>query len=92
MMLTTSNHRGQVFQLEAKMDTGADLNFMNAAAARGHQIDYDIMEGPEMPSATVGSGGHVSPDGIATVKYTAGVHQKTYTEDFYISEGVPHDV
>ena len=53
-MLTTSNHRGEVFQLEAKMDTGADLNFMNEAAARGHQIDYDLMEGPEMPSATVG--------------------------------------
>ena len=26
------------------------------------------------------------------MKYTAGVHQKTYTEDFYVSEGIPHDV
>jgi hypothetical protein len=91
-MLKTHNNLGQMFTLEAKMDTGSDLNWMNEDAAVGHQISYDLVEGPDLPTAKVGSGQSVSPDGIATITYTAGANPKTYNEEFYVKEGIPHDM
>ena len=109
MMLQTSNDQGEMFSLEAKMDTGSDYNWINEDTAQHHDINWDVskvlgypslphtnivqvMEGPEMPNFTTGTGASMAPDGIATIKYTAGVHNRSYVEDFYVRDGIPHDM
>ena len=42
MMLQTSNDQGEMFSLEAKMDTGSDFNWMNEETAQHHEINWDV--------------------------------------------------
>ncbi|MCJ1276614.1 hypothetical protein MMC21_004420 [Puttea exsequens] len=91
--LKAEDATGGTIYLKAKLDSGADDNFMSFDIYQVTGLDFTPYEGPEgPPSFTTGGGEETEPIGTVKLAYTAGVKPQRFVETFQVLEGLPHDV
>ena len=73
------------------MDTGSDANWINEEACEIHGLEIEEA-GSDAPTFTVGSGENIGVEGQVHMRYRAGNPTKPYSEQFYVKEGLPHDI
>lgn len=91
--LKAQDANGGIVYMKAKLDSGADDNFMSWDMYEITGLDFTPYEGPEgAPTFTTGSGAGTSPIGTVQLAYTAGKKAQRFVETFEVLEGLPHDV
>ena len=92
--ITSATPEGVVFELEGKLDTGADLNCISEDAVDRYGMTTTTEEDEEgdTPNFKVGSGEEVPATGVVRLKYTAGKSNAFYLEKFHVVPGLPHDI